>query len=124
MTDKSIEDLERKIAEANAKVAEIVADGSCKPGGRLDRALLERAAAIGALESARKSKLLSPEEADKIYMPAGRAIIHRVDQLAEVLRAAHERAYAVIEALPTTWDTADGRKHAPVADIKRALGLS
>lgn len=127
MTDTSIEALERRVAEANAKVAEaaaamIDAGGLIGTGVRplaLIHANTERTAALAAIEAAKKPQPLSAEE-------AVRTLCQTTDMQA-VLDAAAERWKAVIEALPQTWVRDDegsqrsGDHFVRLADIRTAM---
>lgn len=126
MTD--IPELERRLAEANANVAEAFAEyrRDSDPISGLwkvvEAAHQEREAALAALEEARRPKpaLLSPEEAEEIWDKyADGTEISEV--IGPILTAVHERAYAVIEALP---DDAGYRGMRNIVSIKRALGVS
>jgi hypothetical protein len=126
MTD--IEALDRAVAEANAKVAEAAERYDGAPTGpgwdALRSALRSRTAALAARAEAEKPKLdlLTAMEATRIFqLAAGFGV--GVTGLQAVLSAAHERAFRVIEALPTVWETGDGRKLAPLSDIRTALGV-
>lgn len=137
---------ERAVIEANAKVADTCAAWCAQPATSgyhtaeryrtMESALAERTAALAALEDARKPKLLSPEEAWEIARKSSQDVggdfIAKMDMF-PALRAAHERAFAVIEALPKVEALKTGEyeftqhmagEYVALPDIKRALGLS
>ena len=143
MTD-TIEDLERKVREAAqafaAKALEIENRSHLvHRNAEAMRLLRAYEAAVAALEAARKPKLLSAEEAREIAEGVPKQHWYDNNVMRNVLINAHERAYAVIAALPTlrvhendcpavaiaerkAACTCGGMRK--MADIRRALGVA
>lgn len=105
----SLQELERRVAEANARVADRVAawDKAQAVSGHhtfdrykeIEIALAARQAALTALEEARRPRLLNVEEAREAFdadrMGSG------AERMQAVLDAAYASALRVIEGLPT-----------------------
>lgn len=117
---------EAAVAAANAKVAEAVAAWLASKGvdfGKNDALVLahqERTACLAALAAARRPQLMTAEEAARMLRSAPPETKFMTDMQA-VLTADRERCVKVIEALKGVWETADGRKHAPIGEIRTAL---
>jgi hypothetical protein len=125
-----LQELERRVAEANARVAEaatayvgkdlrptFVPDHCGAPYRDLHAALRARQAALTALEEARRPRLMTAGEAVTVsgFYPSA-ATFTGLDL---ILDAAHERVLKVIEGLPSLGDgTLECRK---IEDIRTAL---
>lgn len=127
MTD-TIEELERKLQEANAKVADAFAEwrkSARVPSGEYQTLLYlndEREKALAALAAAREPKLLTVEEV--ITLTGWFDGKNTRDGVQAVLDAARDRFVKMIEACPGKWKTANGREHVPLDEIRRAMGAS